>query len=357
MAAFLLAAAGPAPGLTIPSGLTSSVCLSRTPSGRGLVAVRQLQADEAALVVPTSMTLHVEKDSGVDSLAWPARLALRLAEEMRLDHESVHRDYLRSLPAHPPLLLHRWSTAQLSQLQNATLEAEAAEWRGTADEAWRAVEPRRRTAGDAPAVCEKVYQRAYDFVLSRAMSQHADPRIFLVPYVDLANHRAGSGGQFTVADDWARLVTSAAVAEGAEVTLDYGGRPSDELLLQYGFVPARNDEDGVTLRGEDGAVECVVTWEDVRAQRVGAAARERCAALLDMMPTSLAEDVDSLRDLEGRVTPAAAAEEEEEQSAEEGGGSLEAALRYRILKKQLLAAAAGQPASSPGSSAFAVRKQ
>ena len=194
-------------------------------------------------------------------------------------------------------------------------------------------------------------------VLSRAMSQHAAPRIFLVPYVDLANHRAGSGGQYTVADDQARLVTSAAVAEGAEVTLDYGGRPSDELLLQYGFVPARNDEDGVTLRGEDGAVECVVTWEDVRARRVGAAARERCAALLDMMPTSLAEDVDSLRDLEGRVTPAAAAEEEEEQSAEEGGGSLEAALRYRILKKQLLAAAAGQPASSPGSSAFAVRKQ
>ena len=69
--------------------------------------------------------------------------------------------------------------------------------------------------------------------------------------------------------------------------------------------------------------------------------RDSCAALLATMPTSLAEDVAALRELDAAAQP-------DEQSAR---ASL--ALRYRIAKKQLLSAVAGQPAACAATSAFA----
>mmetsp|Transcript_72905 Transcript_72905/g.161989 ORF Transcript_72905/g.161989 Transcript_72905/m.161989 type:complete len:155 (-) Transcript_72905:260-724(-) len=150
--------------------------------------------------------------------------------------------------------------------------------------------------------------------------------------LDMANHGSRCG-HLEFDEEEARLVVDLPVQAGGEVLLDYGARPSDEFLLQYGFAPERNPHDGATLRLPCGT-RYSFGWED-SGIRTSSVVRAACEQSLAAMPTSLADDVEAFAMQCGNNT------------------TLACALRYRIGKKQLLSAIAGHAAASAETSAFA----
>jgi hypothetical protein len=113
-----------------------------------------------------------------------------------------------------------------------------------------------------------------------------------------------------------------------------------QFALQYGFVPERNPHDGLAVPLMSGG-SAHVEWSSVAT--ASQTVRDACAAHLAAMPTSLAYDVQMLRELQAR------------ESAADDDDELCVALRYRIAKKQLLSAVSGAPAASAATSAFAVQ--
>jgi len=95
----------------------------------------------------------------------------------------------------------------------------------------------------------------------------------------MANHGSRCG-HLEFDEEEARLVVDLPVQAGGEVLLDYGARPSDEFLLQYGFAPERNPHDGATLRLPCGT-RYSFGWEDsgIRTSSVVRAACEQSLAV------------------------------------------------------------------------------
>ena len=300
--------------------------------GNGLVARRRLSAGEQVLSIAKELTLATPKldESG---LHWGTRLAIAMRDA---GQSSIH---YATLPA-PPRVLHRWSDASLAELQNATLTAEALRWRETRQEQFRLAS----ASGTWESDDEPRFFDLYDLACSRAIGARGDDEMLrLIPLLDMAQH-CHSGGQFAMRGSSMCLITGGAYEAGAEVFLDYGARTSDEYALQYGFVPSpRNPHDGVLLPVDGGGGS--VDWPAVQ-RGLPTAVRDACASLLAAQPASLGDDVSELRAVESRGPEHAGGDEAEE---------LMTALRYRIGKKQLLAAAAGMPAASAATSAFAMQ--
>lgn len=316
-------------------GITRACKIGHTSNGRGLVATRKLAAGETVLHVPRKLTLGVNREAGPGQPGWLTRLSLRLAEEIHAGEDGTHHDFVQSLPP-PPDGPHCWSSAQLAELQNATLAAEAKKRADELAAEWEKVSA-------STAVPRQHFENAYGLAASRVIGARGESgrrgeRLLLVPLLDMANHGHGVGGhlEFDRESGDVSLIAGSDLAEGDEILLDYGDRPTDEFLLQYGFVPERNPSDTTAVPLPCGARE-VVSWDDARGATPQV--REACEAMLGGLPTSLAEDAAALAALRSSGTAL---------------GSAEAtALRFRLAKKQLLAAVAGRPASSAAASAFA----
>lgn len=299
---------------------------------RGLVATRDLRRGERVLTVPRQNTISVDRRGpDGDDTPWLTRLALSLAEEMHAGAESKHALFVSSLPA-PPFAPHRWSEEDLEMLQNRTLVAEAAARARLLQDEWQRVAHRT-------SVPEKTFARAWELACSRVVGARGDngrrsEKLLLVPVLDMANHAPSIGGQLEFDQDTGdvSLVTKTNLAEGDEILLDYGERPNDEFLLQYGFVPFHNPSDDVPVTLPCGTSRRV-SWDDARDAE--SHVREACERALDAMPTSLAEDAAALSSTTSWASPRATA------------------LRYRVAKKSLLSAVAGHAASSAATSAFA----
>ena len=274
---------------------------------RGLVAVGDAAPGDVLLEVPFSCCV-VERDAAADGSHWASRLASRLVALGADD------PYAASLPAEPPLALHRWdSGAALALLGNATLEAEADGiyfWR---DDQWAAHEA-RGGGGDRGA-----YLRLLDLVCSRTL--RCGDRLVAAPLLDMANHRAEDEGGGTYGCAGASIALRAGprgARHGDELFLDYGRRANDHWLLFYGFCPEHNRDDAVTL---DGAS---LSWRDA----------------------PLSPD-------DGRRPAAAAALAALGDAAAAAGGEQAAlAATYRDSKRRLLRALTGAPPADAAASAF-----
>ena len=306
-----------------------TIGVSPTSGCRGLLATRAVKRNEVLLRVPSKLTISVERDddSGVD---WLTRLALRLAEEIHAGQSSSHAAFVSSLPE-PPRAPHQWDADELELLQNATLVREAVARTTLLSDAYECI-------ADRTCVPRATFDRAWELAASRVVGARGargvrSERLLLVPYLDMANHAHGVGGQlsFDAATGDVMLLAGTNLAVGDEVLLDYGARCSSEFLLQYGFVPDHNPSDEAAVQLADGSRR-VVRWSDARAPEPEV--RAACERLLDEMPTSLSEDAQELAG--GRAQ-----------------GAHAMALSYRVAKKALLSAVAGHATTSAATSAFA----
>jgi len=217
-------------------------------------------------------------------------------------------------------------------LQNATLVREARKHAELQSESFARV-------ADRTHVPRQTYERAWELAASRVIGARGarglrGEWLLLVPYLDMANHAHGIGGQlsFDAQTGDVSLLAGRDLAEGDEVLLDYGeGRCNSEFLLQYGFVPSHNPHDETTVQLADGSSR-TVTWDD--AHTAAPEVRAACESTLEQMPTSLTADAAELASGNAR-------------------GAYAAALSYRVAKKALLSAVAGHSASSAATSVFA----
>lgn len=304
------------------NGVKRSVYIGQSKfGGNGLLAAKALAPGDEVLSVPLDLCVGVTRD---EDRLFATQLAMKL-------HCGAADEYTRALPP-PPAVLHRWQEADLLELQNATLVAEATRWRLTRREQYELA------AQFLTSITEPRFNDLYDCVAARTLGARGDAEgtLRLVPLVSMAQHSCTTGGQFAVRGDAFCLLAGRACEPGDEIFLDYGARTSDEFALQYGFIPDRNRHDAATVPLGTSDAVAHVDWSS--AERASREVRKACQALLDDLPTSLATDIDLLRAAEAEVATT------EEYAM---------ALRYRIAKKQLLTAVAGVPAVTAATSAFA----
>ena len=213
-----------------PRGLRH-VRVAQTSSGRGLVATCPLAADEACLRIPYDLCA-IEPEDG-DS-HWASRMASRVVRD---DLEAVHK---ASLPG-PPDVLTRWPDESVDALGDPSLSSECDALYFWRDAQWAAHLERHPDDNDRDR-----YIDALDLVCSRTV--RCGTNLVLAPLLDMANHRP-DGCSYKCEGDSVALYTSRALAEGDEVSLDYGPRPNGEWLLHYGFLPSINEDDVQSLGG------------------------------------------------------------------------------------------------------------
>lgn len=295
-------------------GATRSCETGETKCGRGLVATRDLEADEVALRIPVACALQVP-DLGEDDY-WAGRLALQVMERRRQSCP-----YTDALPP-PPAIPARgdWPVHIMKAFEDPLFEKEidaAQDWRY---EQWEKKNGSFEDRSD--------FLDALDLVCSRTTRVGSD--LMLVPFLDMANHASQEeGGGYYVRDgsDVCLVVGERGVRQGGEVTLDYGQRRNEDWLIHYGFLPDRNTADAMILP----STQQRVSWDDVGT--ASDSLRQECSDYLDTTRTSLAEDLAALQDskLDYRM---------------------ELALEYRVSRKMLLSAVAGEKTATLATSAF-----
>ena len=278
--------------------------------GRGLLATADLAPGEVALEVPLACCI-VEREVSADGSHYSSRLASRLAA-LPASHPHV-----ASLPRDAPRGAATWDAFARAALGNETLEGEADAiyfWR---DAQWHAHVDRVAEAGDRDA-----YLRFLDLVCSRTL--RCGDRLCAVPLLDMANHKARDEGGGTFRCRGEGIVLEAGdrgAAAGDELFLDYGARPNEDWLLHYGFLPAFNRDDAVSVPGGGS-----FSWRDLPLARDDARVAGAAAALAAGFPGGRPADVDD----------------------GEADADLALAAAYRLARYELLmAASAAAPWSPP----------
>merc|ERR1712232_1513864 len=129
------------------------------------------------------------------------------------------------------------------------------------------------------------------------------------------------------------VVGDRGVFSGEEITLNYGDRPNDEWLLNYGFIPNRNTANVVVLPNQHKSNRRVVSWNDV--QTLDPKLRKECSMYLEEeCSTALKEDLAALQILTTMGKNLRS-------SSSINNNCSRMALEYRIARKTLLSAVAG----------------
>jgi len=326
--------------------------------GRGLVALQDLGPGEVAARVPLSALIRLSPTSDVcdgngyksnieNDDNWAGELTAKLCQQDSLGDASPFREYMHiGLPNDAPRTVCRWSSSERLALQDAALVNESFE-----NAAWRRrqlTNYRQGQHNNKAPVSSKKFLHYLDLVCSRTLKGRDGSRN-LVPLIDNANHAPSEagGGSFVVdSDSISLLVGNRGAKAGQAVTLDYGGRRSEDYLLHYGFVPDRCPSDSIIVplggENEEENDEFKLRWNDCTSfgGHSDVTVRSACSALLGSYETSLGEDVELLRNV-GSIAKSAQNED-----------ALRSVLNYRIAKKSLLSQAAGVRAS--GSSFMSV---
>lgn len=243
--------------------------------GRGLVAIREVEAGDELLAVPQDLGLcpssfltAISKtgdvgaqlaDAGKALMESPegasCLLALAILYEESLGDASPIAPYLAILPsptaiAHPLL----WEDEYCAKLlQGSHLVERLARLRSDLRDEFSGLSAdvfeRDRATFPADAFTPERYLWAHALVLSRSLPVGEDPdgaELSLVPLLDLANHEAGSPHSWDVSDEatgQVRLVAGAKVRAGDPVVIDYTRgvrRATWEFYYSYGCVPSVN---------------------------------------------------------------------------------------------------------------------
>lgn len=250
-------------------------------TGRGMVASRTISKGDCIVSVPRGLLLTTS--TVLDSYLGPHLsewrqlsakqvLAIFLVCERSLGEESFWKPYIDTLPTSytvpaywkcPPRCtspgLKRKISDQLSELRQA----------------FKSARPFLSHLGDAlPALKDVVTFRSFTWgwftIHTRAVHyehpaftadgarvrKHPTPRdgnFALVPFLDLLNHSplATVDAAFNPATQHYEIRTSTPCKKRSQVFISYGPHTSETLLLDYGFVAARNPEDAVSFTIDD----------------------------------------------------------------------------------------------------------
>jgi hypothetical protein len=213
------------------------------------------QKDEVLLTVPSSALRTLDTVPKAISRRLPRDITIHglLAVDLALDATDKYKPWNAVLPstaefATMPLLWPPQLQALLPRRAAALLAAQLAKF----DADWA------HASAAFPALALPAYMRAWLLVNTRTF-YHVTPRtearpradhMALQPVADLFNHAGGSSvptaavafspEEFTVTAD-------RAYARGEEVAISYGAHSNDFLLVEYGFVEARNRWDEVVV--------------------------------------------------------------------------------------------------------------
>ena len=258
-----------------------NVAVGPTAHGLGLLAMDAMKPGDVAVSVPRACILGAERADpslqplieSIPSDFWAARLAIRLLAERAKGDSSHMAPHIRSLPSTYPLPIF-WTPEAIEGLSGYPavhhrllktvrfISSFSAEHLATAsDDMFGGVNVGADAFGWAIASCS-----------SRAFLVGGERE--LVPVIDLGNHAARGCANCEVAAASGRveLIVQRPVAMGEEITYTYGALGNDDMLLDYGFVPAYpNLHDRCELAWSDGAL----------LQSAMAAAGAEDAAVLD----------------------------------------------------------------------------
>ena len=253
-------------------GVIRRVTSGATRWGNGMVAASPIRAGDPLLSLPSKLLLtthtvlqysnlsgvlrldeHVRQHTGQPDSGdiWALTLAL---EYERHNPWSPWAPYTSSLP-HPSSPVW-WSALQLNELHSSAAAAAIAVVQRDVRTAFDAMVPHlirtypelfsadTNTLESFTWSALTVWGRAFDL-------DHAGrSEVGLIPFMDLANHRAGV--KKTKAYDGAHLTFAASdpVAAGDEVLISYGdAKPTLTYLTRYGFIPPTTQGDFVALIG------------------------------------------------------------------------------------------------------------
>jgi hypothetical protein len=192
-----------------------------------------------------------------DRLKWTTRMAAALITERKLNLGSVFGPYVSLLsPEPPPNLPHRFVDTELvskeaqSRWFEASVDTNFFRAFTLRDELADAMEESlaKGDAGPFPAVSPEQFSWAVDTIQSRAFRFELDDggklRV-LAPLFDCFNHRSASQSYFELvqSNEFAtlRLTVGDSYAVGDQVSINYGGKTSDDFCLYYGFFPGEDN--------------------------------------------------------------------------------------------------------------------
>ena len=241
---------------------------------RGLRATRPAPPETVLIAVPLDLCLvTADVDAAGAAPAWSGELPNRVQLALQVLRHGSHAeaapspygpylaswpDGIPSLPANtPPEELRR--EAQRPVLFLKDMDRHRA-WVRDQLEAVREVAP----PSEPVAFSLEAFERAVQLVGSRSLALRGGGSA-LVPLVDMANHRPTPTAFYRHSDGAVELVATTDIAEGEEISIDYGVKSNSIMAKVYGFVPLDNPHDYelVTLSQVlDAAQEAGVLDED-----------------------------------------------------------------------------------------------
>jgi len=245
------------------------------PSGRGLLARREISEGEELLVVP--FKLCMTKDSAVEAFPEVASfveelddflaIALLLMKERALGKKSFWRPYFEVLPSlqevNPTFA---WGEEELKALDGSPLLKATRSMQNKLQTEWSTLQEGVMKARP-DLFPEDVFQYdyfvwAFTMLFSRAVrirSLERGETLAMVPYADLINHSpfsnafidgrspAGLDKMFNLAEDEVVLYSDRSYKSMEQVVISYGQKSNAELLLLYGFALDRNPYNSVDI--------------------------------------------------------------------------------------------------------------
>lgn len=253
------------------------------PSGRGLLARREINEGEELVVIPIAMCMtkktaeEVFPAGTVSGLDDYLALALLLQRELSLGKDSAWAPYLSVLPTlqevNPTFA---WGDAELDALEGSPLRASTRSMQAKLQGEWsmlqEGVMKAHPDAFSGEYFTYEGFTWAFSLLFSRAVrlrSLESGERLALVPYADLINHSPFSnafidgrspGGLdklLGLKEEEVVLYADRSYKQMEQVTISYGQKSNAELLLLYGFALDRNPfnsvDIGVAIADDDDA--------------------------------------------------------------------------------------------------------
>ena len=244
------------------------------PSGRGLLARKQISQGEAVLQINTRLCLTKERAQEVlgrsvvpDALGEYLAIALLLIHERAKGASSFWASYVDILPTTEEVgQSFTWADDELALLQGSAVVDSTESMQRKLRSEYAALQA--TTLAQHPALSAEVYsweafEWAMSMLFSRAINLREIDALALVPYADLLNHSPYSQSYFLVNSvplsnqKEVALYADRAYARNDQIFISYGQKSNAELLLLYGFVVDRNLYDEVELTvalGDDDAL-------------------------------------------------------------------------------------------------------
>jgi len=246
------------------------------PSGRGLLARREITQGQPLFSIPEELVMTKEKakktlGSGLvtDDMDEFIALALLLIVERGKGDTSFWKPYLDIIPQDEELNpLFRWKDEEKALLKGspALVAAESLKQKLKDEFAYVSANiiaknpevfnnlPEYKASKAKSKIDFELWEWAFAVLFSRAICFPSTNDLALVPYADLLNHNSFCSTFFDVQTDGffnkqrnVVLYTDRNYKQTEQVYVTYGQKSNAELLLLYGFVVERNPFDSVDI--------------------------------------------------------------------------------------------------------------